>query len=259
MAEGRRYRALSLDLWFTVVSHGPEEPAGWEAERIRIVREHLERGGGPKLRSEEIGEALRAISADSARTRTGVTTDPGALVRRVADRLGAQVLSPETAGRALSDAGVEEHPPTVNPEVGPVLRFLEQNRIPTVLVTNSARRATTWDGFFRRRGLRFTHVVSSADLGVAKPDPGIFQEASRRLGVPLDRLLHVGDRWELDVVGAAAAGCGAGLYRGLWHRYGPAGYELPEPPAEMPGVLLLDRLDALAALALWETDDRLRG
>jgi FMN phosphatase YigB (HAD superfamily) len=65
-------------------------------------------------------------------------------------------------------------------------------------------------------------------------------------------MLHVGDRWELDVVGARAAGCGAVLYRGLWGTY-PAGLygELPPPPADRGGVRLVDSLVELAAPTLW--------
>lgn len=50
------------------------------------------------------------------------------------------------------------------------------------------------------------HVVGSADVGYAKPDPRIFHEAARRLSVPPDRILHVGDSLTDDYRGAEAAG-----------------------------------------------------
>jgi HAD superfamily hydrolase (TIGR01509 family) len=51
----------------------------------------------------------------------------------------------------------------------------------------------------------FSTIVSSAEAGAAKPDPGIFRLALDRLGVEAGRALHVGDEPE-DEEGAAAAG-----------------------------------------------------
>jgi putative hydrolase of the HAD superfamily len=48
-------------------------------------------------------------------------------------------------------------------------------------------------------------VVSSAEVGVPKPDPALFRLALERLGVPAERALHVGDSPE-DEEGARAAG-----------------------------------------------------
>ncbi|MFT3830286.1 MAG: HAD-IA family hydrolase [Opitutaceae bacterium] len=49
-------------------------------------------------------------------------------------------------------------------------------------------------------------VFVSADLGVEKPAPPIFAYAARALGCRPDELLHVGDSWDHDVVGALGAG-----------------------------------------------------
>ena len=51
----------------------------------------------------------------------------------------------------------------------------------------------------------FETVVTSAEAGAAKPQPPIFEEALRRLGVPPARAVHVGDG-EGDREGAKAAG-----------------------------------------------------
>lgn len=48
-------------------------------------------------------------------------------------------------------------------------------------------------------------VVTSAEVGAAKPDPAIFRAALERLGVEPGRALHVGDSPE-DEQGARAAG-----------------------------------------------------
>ena len=53
---------------------------------------------------------------------------------------------------------------------------------------------------------RFEHVLSSAEVGCAKPDAQIFADACQRLGVEPGRVLHVGDTQLDDVDGAQAYG-----------------------------------------------------
>ena len=49
-------------------------------------------------------------------------------------------------------------------------------------------------------------VLTSEEVGAAKPAPEAFLEACRRLDVEPERVVHVGDRHDLDVVAARAAG-----------------------------------------------------
>jgi putative hydrolase of the HAD superfamily len=49
-------------------------------------------------------------------------------------------------------------------------------------------------------------IVSSADVGLHKPDPRIFQLACTKLGVEPENAVHVGDHHYADIVGASAVG-----------------------------------------------------
>jgi putative hydrolase of the HAD superfamily len=62
-------------------------------------------------------------------------------------------------------------------------------------------------------GLReyFDVVIDSSLAGIEKPDPAIFLAALDALGVAADEALYVGDLYEVDVVGARAAGIEAVL------------------------------------------------
>jgi HAD superfamily hydrolase (TIGR01509 family) len=62
-------------------------------------------------------------------------------------------------------------------------------------------------------GLRayFDVVVDSGVLGIEKPDPRIFQAALQALRVAPEEALYVGDLYEVDVLGAQAAGIEAVL------------------------------------------------
>ena len=52
----------------------------------------------------------------------------------------------------------------------------------------------------------FDFQLGAREHGAAKPDPGIFLAACRRLGIAPAQVLHVGDDIEMDVVGAHGAG-----------------------------------------------------
>jgi HAD superfamily hydrolase (TIGR01549 family) len=60
----------------------------------------------------------------------------------------------------------------------------------------------------------FRTVVDSGRVGLDKPDRRIFELAAARLGGTVEQLLHVGDSWEADVLGAIGAGA-----RAIWFRH----------------------------------------
>lgn len=51
----------------------------------------------------------------------------------------------------------------------------------------------------------------SCEIGHRKPDRAIFDEAARRLALPADRILHIGDSLETDLVGSRNAGSARSL------------------------------------------------
>lgn len=90
-------------------------------------------------------------------------------------------------------------------DVMPALERLRQAGIKIGLISNWDRRLST---IVAGLGLdvHIDTIVSSADVGLHKPDPRIFEMAAQRLGVSPIRAVHVGDHLYADVVGANAAG-----------------------------------------------------
>lgn len=86
----------------------------------------------------------------------------------------------------------------------------------------------------------FKTVLTSAQLGISKPDPRIFAAACNYLQLQPEQICHIGDDPELDIQGAAQAGL-----RTIWlNRQGQAYPETLVPPdisitrlAELPKVL----------------------
>jgi putative hydrolase of the HAD superfamily len=134
-----------------------------------------------------------------------ITTE--AWVESIASALSDR-LAPAPAralGRALADA-----PSRVDDVVVAMLRLVRR-RLPLVLVTNAPLEL---EADLERLGLAdlADHVVSSARVGVAKPDPLIYEIAAERAGVAVHRCLFVDDRQE-NVDAAVSLGMTGVHYR----------------------------------------------
>lgn len=159
---------------------GVPEPAAAAAmeEEVAFYRAHLHEGRDDRSLAD-----LRSRSAGVVRDALGLGHVPLGHVR--------DALLDAIAFRAAPGAAA-------------VLEEVRARGLRTAVVSN-------WDAslpeVLARVGLGgWDAVVASAPEGVAKPDPEIFRRALARLGVAPAAALHVGDRWEEDVLGARAAG-----------------------------------------------------
>ncbi len=129
-----------------------------------------------------------------------------ALAERVFQRFGvppARKPSPQEADAIWRILGPEAFSPY--PEARAVLATVHSAGYRTAALSN-------WhcglESFCDELGLteELDDVIVSDEVGCAKPDPRLFAEACRRLGLPPAKILHVGDTWSEDVEGARAAG-----------------------------------------------------
>jgi len=123
--------------------------------------------------------------------------------------LGDAATSPELF-EAIWVAFMQSGAWRVFEDVHPCLTGLRERGLRFCVVSNWDERLVPT---LRNLGLerQFECIVASAVLGVAKPSPGIFAAAQRKLGLPADQILHVGDTEREDRAGALAAG-----FRGVW-------------------------------------------
>ena len=130
----------------------------------------------------------------------------------------------------------------------PCLEWLAAAKVRIAVVTNAS-------GPYQRAKLAdlgvaayIDEVVIAGELGAAKPDPVIFHTACEKLGFPPDQVAHVGDRLDLDAIGARDAGLA-----GVWlRRSGPATGALPAD------VSMINSLDELPELLVCDLDLVLR-
>lgn len=91
------------------------------------------------------------------------------------------------------------------PDVHPTLTALKERSLQLAIVSN-----WNWHlpDLVRELGLTdyFDFIVVSARVGCAKPHPGIFQVALERAKARPEQVIHVGDSYHADLLGAQAVG-----------------------------------------------------
>jgi HAD superfamily hydrolase (TIGR01509 family) len=100
---------------------------------------------------------------------------------------------------------------TIPSDVVPALERLRSMGLRIAVVSNANG---TLCAHFERLGLSGSVecVVDSTEVGIEKPDPAIFEHALAKLGARRETTVHVGDLYNVDVVGARAAGLRAVLF-----------------------------------------------
>jgi HAD superfamily hydrolase (TIGR01509 family) len=154
--------------------------------------------GTPRLRGLYVEELITRIWND------GAAADPArvaaAVDRVLATALAAGYIAVPTWNQVL-------------PGVPEGLAALRARGLRLVAVSNSDGSA---EAVLVSAGIRdaFDAVVDSHHVGFSKPDPRIFDAARAAVGVEAGHVVHVGDLYEADIVGAQAAGIAAVLIDG---------------------------------------------
>lgn len=114
------------------------------------------------------------------------------------------VVEFETRRRALQRSGWR-----LFDDVLPCLDWLRAAGVQLAAVTNASgahQRAKLADLGLARF---FDHVAIAGELGLAKPDPRMFQSVCLALGCDPSEAVHIGDKLDTDAIGARDAGLGA--------------------------------------------------
>jgi putative hydrolase of the HAD superfamily len=125
-------------------------------------------------------------------------------VNAVFDRLGAYA-SDETAMRVFWAYLAEyERSWKLYDDVLPCLESLGEYTLAVISNGDSGQQRRKLE----KTGIApyFSSVVISGDLGIAKPDPGIFERSLQELGVLAEEAVYIGDRLEGDALGAKGVG-----------------------------------------------------
>ena len=209
--------------------------AAWAEERDRQFREEV-----PQFREVDLSERLVRVLA---RLRG---MDPPSPDERWDQTRAAERSAPADVAWGVerySQAFVDGLPET--PGVTALLGRLAADR--DVAILSNWPLAATIDRYAEAHGwmAHLQAIVVSQRVGTIKPQPGIFDVARSALGGPApSSILHVGDDWAADIVGASRVG-----WRTAWLSTRPA--ESPLPASDRDGSvdpdLELASLDELEA------------
>jgi FMN phosphatase YigB (HAD superfamily) len=169
----------------------------WAEERERQFREEV-----PRFREVDLADRFVRVFA---RLRGMSPPRPADSWDQAAAATHSTQTEIDWAVEVYSVAFVDVLP--APPSVGPLLERLAEHRVLAIL--SNWPLAATIDRYVEAAGWRrhLRAIVVSQRVGTIKPHPAIFAAALEALGGPRpDRVLHVGDDWAADVVGAKRAG-----------------------------------------------------
>jgi FMN phosphatase YigB (HAD superfamily) len=183
-----------------IVGDRPAFLAMWAEERARQFREEVQQ-------FREVDIAQRAVRV-LARLRGMDVPSPDDRWDDEAAAAHVQAGEVEHVVDAYSAAFVHRISPVA--DAGQTLQRLAGRGFPLAILSNWPL-ALTVDRFAEAQGWmpHLQAIVVSQRVGTIKPHPSIFRAAEEALaidGPPARRILHVGDDWAADVVGANRAG-----------------------------------------------------
>lgn len=197
-----------MDVGFTVTSYDGERIARSLAEVGVVVRPEVINATEARLRAELRSSTFVFRPDEHGREAAGAR-----LFRRILELALEAEPGPPLGGEAVADAAAHvwaRHLESnafrrVLPGVPAALEQVRAAGLRLAIVSNSEG---TVEAMLAEVGLRpfFETVVDSWAVGVAKPNPRIFEVALSRLGAAAEEAMMVGDSPEADVDGAAAAG-----------------------------------------------------
>jgi putative hydrolase of the HAD superfamily len=211
MTDQRKPAAILFDMGDTVI-----RPVSYDREAgIRALLSRARGGGGSdEAFVEELAEQGRRLDArfEEVCARENLEYRQSDFMRLLYGRAGIEFdledLSLEQLYWDRSLAFEKE------PGIAEALDAVRRAGLRTAAVSNTVYTARVLDREMERQCLagRFEFILSSADYGVRKPDPLLFEVALAKLGLPAERCWYAGNFVDIDVAGALAAGM-----RPLWY------------------------------------------
>jgi putative hydrolase of the HAD superfamily len=194
-------RAVSLDVGG--IFHVPSEDGvrqalaevGFELPPDQVLRAHY-----AAVRAQDAAEGEPAVVADSVYVEAfaRALNIPEATVEAATTGIASYFKQPGSWGGLIEDS------------VG-ALSEIAATGVKLAVVSNSdgtVEQRLREEGILqvgKGRGVPVTAVIDSGRVGVAKPDPRIFDHALQALEIAPESMVHVGDSVLADIVGARAA------------------------------------------------------
>lgn len=200
MPGARNIKAVTFDVGGTLIRPWPSVGQIYS----EVAAQHGLKGLSPALLDERFAAAWRGLeNFHHGRDEWSALVDR--VFEGLAERPPSAWFFPELFERfAAPDAW------RIFDDVKPAIDALASHGLNLGIISNWDERLQM---LLSRLDLRkyFETVIISCEIGFSKPSPIIFEHAARKLGLPPERVLHVGDSRRDDLEGARAAGFHARL------------------------------------------------
>jgi len=215
-------KAVSLDLWDTIIDDDSDEPKrkarglrSKRAERRHLLWQALQRHGETSL--DEVSRAFDAADAAFAKAWrvNAVTWKIEQRLDVALMQLGRELPADELEGLALAFGRMElEVMPDLIDGIDEALKTLAKSYALCVVSDAIVTPGPALRMLLERYHLsRYFHGFAFSDeVGRSKPHPSMFESAARQLGVAVTEMAHVGDRELNDIEGPRALGMKAVLF-----------------------------------------------
>jgi putative hydrolase of the HAD superfamily len=245
----RKIQAVLFDIGETLLNFGQVDVAGLFKDGGKLAYDFLQRLGQPtgslKMFLFKHLWAVRMFSIRSFITKKDF--DSLAVLKGMEQKRGAKLTE-----KQWEDFGWYWYEPLsrfakVESDIKQTLEKLKQAGMKLGILSNTFINAVTLEKHLAQFGILdfFSVRLYSYQYKFRKPDGRIFVEAARQLGLEPASVLFIGDRLDLDVIGAQAANMPAVLKKA----YTNSGKKIPqdviiiEQISELPGVV--SRLNAV--------------
>jgi putative hydrolase of the HAD superfamily len=190
-----------FDLGDTVLHLGPVDWIRADEAILKFAAKET------SITPEELQDIANHINAEfeQVRIESMIEQDVISFYKLLFDTAGITLsISHEEAARTCWNTAY-----TFTPEEGiyDVLDTLERHDIKTGILSNASFSGIILEEELEKHGLlrRFAFVISSADYGVRKPHPRIYDIAARKMELEPQEIWFVGDKPKFDIKGAITA------------------------------------------------------
>ncbi|MDH3704615.1 MAG: HAD family hydrolase [Acidimicrobiia bacterium] len=211
-----RCRAVTFDFWNTLVRLEPAVPGERSRHLAAVLRAHGE-DTEPEVVDGALGHVRERFDEQWRANRQYVLADAVDDLLRVVGVGASPELTAALRQRWL-ESGRAQPVALTEPGVVDVVDELRRSGLAVGIVCDSGLiPGSVLRGHLERLGLadHIDHSSFSDEVGVYKPDSAIFADAFGALDADADAVVHVGDLYRTDIVGARAAGAAAIRYRGV--------------------------------------------
>lgn len=200
----KKIKAISFDCGGTLY---------YEVEEDYVVLHQILRRLGLEFEVAEVKEALDNArlwwNREKARTREVWNENTWvSLLQRMASNLA--IPDSASVAKQLRDYWLSEADFRAYEDTVPALSELKKAGFRLIAISNVSS-GKSLKTFLRKAGVLnyFDIIIASGDVGYEKSSPEIFRIASGLSNIPVNCILHVGNKYEEDYIGAHSAGMGA--------------------------------------------------